>query len=121
MSFPVDSPSGSGTEPFELDPVFLHSRREAVAIFLLWFFCLLWAVPVSYSMGFNQNVVPGEVPTTLGMPSWVFWGLLLPWLVADAVTIYLCFGFIKNDDLGKAPEESDEGEASSPSGEEASA
>ena len=38
MSFPVDSPSGSGTEQFELDPVFLHSRREAVAIFLLWFF-----------------------------------------------------------------------------------
>ena len=121
MSSPADSPAGSGAEQFELDPVFLHSRREAVAIFLLWFVCLLWAVPVSYSMGFNQDVVPGEVPTTLGMPSWVLWGLLLPWLVADAVTIYLCFGFIKHDDLGKAPEELDEGEASSPSGEEASA
>ena len=45
--------------------------------------------------------------------------LLLPWLVADAVTIYLCFGFIKNDDLGEAPEEVSEGEADSPSSEEA--
>lgn len=113
----MSSPAETGHEEFELDPVFLNSRREAIAIFILWFCCLLWAVPVSYAMGYGQEVAPGEVPTTLGMPSWVFWGLLLPWLVADAVTIWLCFGFIKNDDLGQAPEETKETET--PSGEEA--
>lgn len=118
MTSAADAPTGLGAEQYELDPIYLHSRREAVAIFLLWFVCLLWAVPVSYSMGFNQDVVPGEVSTTLGMPSWVFWGLLLPWLVADAVTIYLCFGFIKNDDLGESPEEAAEAASSRTAGEE---
>lgn len=102
MSSPADAaPASTGGEQFELDPVFLNSRREAIAIFLLWFACLLWAVPVSYAMGYGQTVVPGEVPTVMGMPSWVFWGLLLPWLAADVVTIWLCFRFIKNDPLGE--------------------
>lgn len=96
----MTSPTETGSEHYELDPVFLNSRREAIAIFLLWFFCLLWTVPVSYALGYGQEVVPGQVPTVMGMPSWVFWGLLLPWLAADGVTIWFCFRFIQNDDLG---------------------
>jgi len=98
----------SDSEHYELDPVFLNSRREATAIFQLWFFCLLWAVPVSYTLGYTQEVVPDQVPTIMGMPSWVFWGLLLPWLTADAVTIWFCFRFIQNDDLGTVEGESEE-------------
>lgn len=102
MSPPADAaPASSGGEQFELDPVFLNSRREAIAIFLLWFLCLLWAVPVCYAMGYGQEVVPRQVPTVMGMPSWIFWGLLLPWLAADGATIWLCFRYIKNDPLGE--------------------
>jgi hypothetical protein len=101
MSSPADAAStNTSGEQYELDPVFLNSRKEAIAIFSLWFFCLLWSVPVCYAMGYGGDVVPREVPTVLGMPSWIFWGLVLPWLVADAVTIWLCFRFIKNDPLG---------------------
>lgn len=126
MTSPADSSAAhssaasSGPDQFELDPVFLNSRREAAAIFLLWFLCLLWAVPVCYATGYGVDVVPGKVPTVLGMPSWVFWGLLLPWLVADGVTIWLCFRFIKDDPLGTVEGEeavdsktaADDGEAS---------
>ena len=104
----MTSPTESGSEHYELDPVFLNSRREAIAIFLLWFLCLLWAVPVSYALGYGQDVVPGQVPTVMGMPSWVFWGLLLPWLAADAVTVWFCFRFIQNDDLGTVEGEAEE-------------
>jgi hypothetical protein len=99
------SSSPSSSDEFELDPVFLNSRREAVVIFGLWFLCSIWAVPVSYMMGYGQEVVPGNVPTIFGMPTWIFWGIVCPWLVADVVTTWLCFRYIRNDDLGVSPEE----------------
>ena len=95
----------SSSEEFELDPVFLNSRREAWVIFGVWFLCMIWAVPVSYMMGYGHEIVPGNVPTVFGMPTWIFWGIVCPWLVADVVTTWICFRFIKNDDLGVAPEE----------------
>ena len=99
-----DTPSAASND-LELDPVFLNSRREAIVIFLLWFVCLLWAVPVSYMLGYGQEIEPGNVPTILGMPKWTFWGIVCPWLVADVVTTWLCFRFIKEDDLGRAEDE----------------
>lgn len=95
----------TGNEQYELDPVFLNSRREAKVIFGVWFLCAIWAVPVSYLLGYNQTVTPGSVETVLGIPKWTFWGLFLPWLVADVITTAFCFKFLKEDDLGHADEE----------------
>lgn len=92
-------------DEFELDPVFANSRREAVAIFLLWFVCLLWTVPVSYMLGYGRDVTPENVPMIMGIPTWTFWGVLVPWLAADVVTTWLCFRYIKDDDLGQAEDE----------------
>ena len=92
-------------EGYELDPVFLNSRREAIAIFLVWFVCLLWAVPVSYMLGYGRDVTPENVSTVMGIPTWTFWGILVPWLAADVATTWLCFVFIKDDDLGQAEDE----------------
>ena len=99
------SSSPSSSDEFELDPVFLNSRREAVVIFGLWFLCFIWAVPVSYVMCYGQEVIPGNVPTIFGMPTWILWGIVCPWLVADVVTTWLCFRYIRNDDMGVSPEE----------------
>ena len=101
----MEPSSNSSSEEFELDPVFLNSRREAYVIFGVWFLCMIWAVPVSYMMGYGREIVPGNVPTVFGMPTWIFWGIVCPWLAADVFTTWLCFRFIKNDDLGVAPEE----------------
>ena len=43
--------------------------------------------------------------TTMGMPSWLVGGILVPWIVADLFTIWMCFFFIKDDDLGTAGDE----------------
>ena len=95
----------TGNEQYELDPVFLNSRREAKIIFCVWFLCLIWAVPVSYMLGYNQEVTPGDVETILGIPRWTFLGIFLPWLAADVITTWFCFRFLKEDDLGQADDE----------------
>jgi hypothetical protein len=90
--------------PVEYDPVFLHARKEAVIIFLVWLATLLWAVPYCYLNGYMHNVEIDELATVWGMPSWIFWGILVPWLVADVFTTWFCFWYMADDDLGEAPE-----------------
>ena len=85
-----------------LDPVYVHARREAVFILLLFAVCAVWSLSVGYLDGYQS---PGEtwaeVPLVLGMPRWVFWGIFMPWLFADAVTIWFVFRFMVDDDLGE--------------------
>lgn len=88
----------------ELDPTFVNSRREACIIFCAWLVALGWCVPYCYLNGYN--VAEAEnIPTTIGMPSWVVWGIAVPWIAADVFTVWFCFFYMKNDDLGVSPEE----------------
>lgn len=100
------SPSAD-TDRIEYDPVFLHSRREAIVVFFVWFAALLWAVPYCYLNGYMRTFDPENFQTIWGMPDWVFWGIVAPWLAADVVTTIFCFGFMKDDDLGEAHEDAD--------------
>ncbi len=34
------------------------------------------------------------------MPSWVFYGIFLPWMLVNFLGIWFCFGYMKNDELG---------------------
>ncbi len=95
------------TGSLELDPVFLNSKREAWIILGLWGAMLLWAVPYCYINGFQAGLDPEEVELTFGLPSWVFWGIAFPWLVADVFTIWFCLLYMKKDDLGVAHEGED--------------
>jgi len=91
----------------EFDPVFLHSRREAIVIFCFWLVALLWAVPFCYLNGYAENIDPENFSTTWGIPTWLFWGILVPWFAADLVTAWFCFFFMKDDELGMANEGDD--------------
>ena len=90
------------------DPVFLHARREALVILVLFAVCLMWSMGVCYFAGY---LAPGEdwpqAATVLGIPAWAFWGILVPWLAVDAFTIWFCFFYMKDDDLGVAHEGED--------------
>ena len=88
----------------ELDPTFVNSRREACIIFGAWLAALCWCVPYCYWNGYNVTD-PENISITFGMPSWVVWGIAIPWIVADVFTVWFCFFYMKNDDLGVSPEE----------------
>jgi hypothetical protein len=94
-------------DDLELDPTFVHSRREAIVIFCLWATGMVWAVPFCYFNGYLDNLEGHEVSTTLGIPTWLFWGIFVPWIVADIFTTWFCFCYMKDDDLGETDEPAD--------------
>ena len=94
--------------PRDYDPVYLHARREAVVIILLFATFCIWSLAVSWTQGYKSGGLDGEsIKTILGMPTWAFWGVFVPWLVVDVVAVWFCFCFMKNDDLGEAHEGED--------------
>ncbi|MBA62015.1 MAG: hypothetical protein CMJ76_06575 [Planctomycetaceae bacterium] len=92
------------SQQYELDPTFLNSRREAIIVFICWFVAMCWAIPYCYFNGYNV-ADPSQIPTTFGIPSWIVWGIGAPWVAADVFTYWLCFWFMKDDDLGVAGDE----------------
>ena len=101
------SSAANKLDDYEYSPVFIHARREAIIIFCVWLAGLIWAVPYCYFNGYVGNIDPQNVETIVGIPSWLFWGIGVPWLVADAITIWLAFFYMKDDDLGEAHEGED--------------
>jgi len=88
------------------DPVYVAARREALVIVGLFALFFIWSVGVCYAIGFisaepADAAKPVEVATVLGMPTWIFWGILMPWLAVDLVAVWFCFSFMTDDDLGE--------------------
>ena len=86
----------------DLDPTFLHTRREAVLILIAWAVCLIWTV--GYCALFGYDVPIDQLRYLLGMPSWVFWGVLVPWVAATLFSIWFALAVIADDDLGETQE-----------------
>lgn len=89
--------------PRPTDAVLRHARREALVIFAAWTSCAIYCCSYSYFFGYirpDRPLGPGDVRPTFGMPSWVFWGVMVPWVVAAAFTLaFVAFG-MADDDLG---------------------
>lgn len=99
-----DSPSPDQTALIEYDPIFLHSRREAIVIFCVWLAGLVWAVPFCYFNGYVDPAAAVNISTIWGIPSWLFWGIGVPWILADLFTVWFCFFYMADDDLGEIHE-----------------
>ena len=87
------------------DPVFVHSRNEAYLILIVWAASFVWTVPYCYYTGYQTTNEQWELSLTFGMPSWLFWGVGVPWFVAGICSILICAFYIKDDDLGQADDE----------------
>ena len=68
---------------------------------------MVWAVPFCYFNGYIDDFDPQNLQTVWGIPSWLFYGIVVPWIAADIFTIWFCFCYMKDDDLGSEQEESD--------------
>jgi hypothetical protein len=90
-----------------------NARREAILVLSTWALALIWVVGYSYARGYleegrapqaahGQDGPPLEI--VLGMPSWVFYGIFLPWLIATAFTVFFGLRILKDDVLQPAPD-----------------
>ena len=94
-------------KPTAWDPVYLHAFHEMRIIWIVWLIGLLWTVPYCYLNGYPEQFDPEAFSTTWGVPSWLFWGVAAPWAAACAAATWFCFGVMKDDDLGEAPEDAE--------------
>ena len=90
------------------DPLFVHARRELVFTMTAWLIFGLWVVGYSWVAGNRPPADPDNLSLVLGMPAWVFWGIGLPWVMANVLTFWYCFRFMVDDDLEVVLEESAE-------------
>lgn len=86
------------------DPVYTHSLREAMVALAAWAVCLVWTLAVCGTRGYVQDDEP--VPLTLGMPSWVFWGVVVPWVAATLFTLWFALFWMSHDELDSAADAS---------------
>lgn len=109
LSPPSSGPPAGGSDQLEYDPVYLQSRRELGVILILFATFFLWSVGACYWLGYvdPDGSEPVTVSAIWGMPTWVFWGILVPWLAVDVAALWFCFFYMKDDDLGKSHEGED--------------
>ena len=86
-------------------PVFRHSLRECWLILCVLVVCLVWTVGYSWHQGYDVPTEPLE--TTLGIPSWVFWGVLAPWGLATVLSVVFGLFWIVDEPLGENDEQHD--------------
>lgn len=105
----MTSPTTSLGDEYEPDPLFVDSLREAGWILLMWVACFIWTLAACLTQGYPDpgSITPETFPTVFGIPAWVAYGIALPWLAADIVTIWFCIFKMKDADLGTEPDEQD--------------
>jgi hypothetical protein len=99
--------------------LFRHARREAVIVLVVWALALAWTVSYCYLRGYQHEEDSWVVRAGLaqprtadnfhqvaGLPDWVVFGILLPWLGCVAFTVFFCQFLMTDDELGA---EADEG------------
>jgi hypothetical protein len=80
------------------DPVLESARREALFSLVLWGVACAFTVTTCALLGYGRD--PESLTFVLGFPDWVFWGVVLPWAVCFAVTLWFPYGFMEENDLG---------------------
>ncbi len=81
----------------KFDKTFLNARKEAWIILAAWVVCLLWTVGYSWVAGYSQH---GEtIHLILGIPAWVVWGVLAPWIGATLFSVIFALFYMSDDVL----------------------
>lgn len=91
--------TNSLSEELQPDPIFVTGLREAKWILFMWLCCFIWTMSYCINNGYQTEVDPANFPTVFGIPEWVAWGIGLPWIIANVVTIAFCFGYMQDGDL----------------------
>ncbi len=85
------------------DPVLRNSRRETKVILVVWAASMVYCCVYCYLFGYIRDDRPlglDDLNPILGIPSWFFWGVLVPWGVCGVFTIWFGAFYMTDDDLG---------------------
>lgn len=97
--------------------LFRHARREAVFVALVLLVSLTWTLGYCYLRGYKHDPQSWIVRSGLavqadkaekvivGLPEWVFYGILLPWILCSVLTLGFGLFGMPDDDLGAEAEE----------------
>ncbi len=94
-----DTTLAAASPPKKPDPIYVSSRREALAVAATTTLAFLYTVIVCGWMGYGRD--PKTLTFVLGFPDWIFWGIVVPWSVCVVVSLYLGATFMKDEDLGE--------------------
>ncbi len=94
----VERPTPESGATSEFDSVYLNSIRETRVLLIGFVVFLGWTIGSSMLTGYGTDV---EIVSsrTLGMPSWVFWSVLIPWIAATLFTFWFAWFYMANDSL----------------------
>ncbi|MGE0607989.1 MAG: hypothetical protein AB7O62_12915 [Pirellulales bacterium] len=97
--------------PRHEDPIVSTARRESLVVLATWLVALAWTVGYCVRYGYITNGYDvSQMKLVLGIPDWIFWGILTPWFTCYLFSNWFCLIYMKDADLGV--ENSDEtGEA----------
>ena len=77
------------------DPGFLRARREAIIILIAWAVCLIWTVGYCGVAGYAND--SEAIALLFGMPRWVVWGILAPWIAATLFSTWFSLCHIADE------------------------
>lgn len=94
-----------------------YALREALFVMAVWLATLAYTVACCYLFGYSKHPPlhffgmtldltrfdrqPQTVRFLFGVPDWVLWGVGVPWLVSLVLTVWFCFRFMKDEELGE--------------------
>ena len=76
-----------------------QSWREAKLVGWVWVVSLFVVCGIIGRFGYlSPSERPEQAALIWGIPAWVFWGLLVPWVVLIGVTLWFAACFLKDDE-----------------------
>jgi hypothetical protein len=92
---------------------FRNSLGEFRFVSVCWFCAFLWTLSFCYLRGYQHPAdswlvqiglaeprTSGNFRLVLGMPDWIVWGIMLPWIICSVITVLYGLYGMKDDDLG---------------------
>jgi hypothetical protein len=80
------------------DPLVRSARREAACALGLWSAAFLYSVSYCYAFGYGGSAE--DLTLVWGVPSWAFWGLIVPWCACTAASMLFAAFIMTDDPLG---------------------
>jgi hypothetical protein len=100
------------TDPSSQRRLLRNTYTELTVCAVVWLVTLLWTISYNVLAGYKHApdswlVTAGwarhpdaKLVTVFGFPDWVFWGIVVPWVIATAFTVVYSLWGMADDDLG---------------------